>query len=197
MIAVDEHATVSRRLKAATSSTHDRLDARILRARPFDSLGNYAAFLAVQHGFHSVVAPLYLRPDLTALWPELPQFSRLAEVRADLADLGRAAPEVRGLPDLSAVLRPAALGWLYVSEGSNLGAAVLSKAVLRLGLDGQRGARHLQEAAGGRMLRWRAFTSVLDALPLGDADEAAMQQGARDAFGWVQGAVEADMPLPR
>ncbi|AMY68389.1 biliverdin-producing heme oxygenase [Frigidibacter mobilis] len=195
MSSVDDRAAVSRRLKAATSTTHDRLDARILRARPFDSLGNYATFLAVQYGFHSVVAPLYLRADLIALWPDLPRLARLEDVRADLADLGSALPVGRDRPDLSVVTRPAALGWLYVSEGSNLGAAVLSKAVLRLGLDGQRGARHLQEAAGGRMLRWRAFTSVLDALPLGDADEAAMQQGARDAFGWMQAAVEADMPL--
>ena len=83
---------------------------------------------------------------------------------------------------------PEALGWLYVSEGSTLGAAFLFKeAKERLGLSETFGARNLAAYPRGRALAWRAFVESLDAPALGDAaiqDQViAGANAAYDRFG--------------
>src|SRR5690606_18526810 len=84
---------------------------------------------------------------------------------------------------------PTALGWLYVAEGSNLGAAFLIKEAAKLGLSQDFGARHLAGAPEGRGLHWRTFTAALDAVPLSDEDEARVIAGAEAAFRRVHGLV--------
>jgi heme oxygenase len=75
-----------------------------------------------------------------------------------------------------------ALGWLFVSEGSKLGAAFLIKRAVGLGLSETFGARHLGEPAGGRAEGWKSFTRTLDALEFSPEEEAAVEKGAIDAF---------------
>jgi len=75
-----------------------------------------------------------------------------------------------------------ALGWLFVSEGSKLGAAFLIKRAVGLGLSETFGARHLGEPTGGRAEGWKKFTRTLDALELSAEEEAAAEKGAVDAF---------------
>ena len=76
----------------------------------------------------------------------------------------------------------AALGWLFVSEGSKLGAAFLIKRVAALGLTEEVGARHLGEPAGGRAEGWKSFTRTLDGLELSAEQEADVDKGALAAF---------------
>ncbi|MBB4842949.1 heme oxygenase [Paucibacter oligotrophus] len=175
----------SQALKAASHSTHERLDHRIMRAQPFAELANYGRFLQMQWRFHTDIAALFERADLALLLPDLWERQRLREIERDLADLNLAPPAPGAQPpalQAQQATLPEALGWFYVAEGSNLGAALLFKAAANLGLDERRGARHLAGHPEGRLRHWRGFTDMLDAQPLTAADQDSMAAGARAAF---------------
>ena len=174
-------------LRAATHSTHERIDTAIMAARPFDNVDNYGLFLRVQYGFHRDVSPLYSDAKLAALIPDLASRLRVPQVAEDAADLGVKLPEDFALPPATGAMDlPEALGWLYVVEGSNLGAAFLFKAALKMGLSKDHGARHLAEAPEGRAAQWRGFKSALDAVVLTEAEEARCINGAEAAFARVR-----------
>lgn len=176
-----------RRLKAATSDVHERLDQRIMAARPFDDRERYGRFLTVQLRFHRDIDGLYQDPGLAIVLPELAGRRRLPLIEQDLADLGLDATDAgaSSYPDPIA-----GLGWLYVAEGSNLGAAFLFKAALGLGLSDTFGARHLAPSPVGRGAHWRAFTAAVDSITLSEAEEARAAAGAQAAFRAVHGYVE-------
>ncbi|WP_018185446.1 biliverdin-producing heme oxygenase [Kaistia granuli] len=183
-------ASRAKTLKAETRETHERLDGSIMAGRPFESQERYALFLAVQHGFHRDIEALYANPALDALLPDLAGRRRFGDIERDFADLGIVAPERTEAPAFGETADiPTALGWLYVAEGSNLGAAFLIKAATKIGLSEEFGARHLAGAPEGRGLHWKTFTEALDALDLDEAEEARMIAGAKAAFGRVQGLV--------
>ena len=152
----------ARRLKARTRQTHDRLDNRILEAAAFDTVEGYAQFAAIQHRFHRDIDALYDDAQLRALLPGLDTRRRLALIRADLSDIGHPAVEPGEPPVFSGgtIDVPTALGWLYVAEGSNLGAALLRKEVAKLGLSDSFGAQHLAPAPEGPAPHWRACKSI-------------------------------------
>lgn len=182
----------SARLKADTSATHDVLDKRIMASAPFDNQQNYARFLQAQYAFLRDVDALYEHAGLAALLPDLEQRRRYASIAADLRDLDAALPADPPTPPFDAQLDLAtALGWLYVSEGSKLGAAVLYKLAGKIGLDEHFGARHLAGHPDGRARHWRDFTAVLDSAPLDIEGEARLIEGARAAFMRMHGHVEA------
>lgn len=182
----------AKNLKAVTHETHERLDKAIMAGEPFASRERYALFLKVQHAFHREIDGLYFDPALDALLPDLAGRRRFDLIGQDLADLEAAPPPAaeprvfeKGVPaDI-----PTALGWLYVAEGSNLGAAFLLKAAAGLGLSETFGARHLAAAPEGRGLHWRTFTAALDALDLSEAEEARVTAGAHAAFARVHDLV--------
>lgn len=182
----------TRRLKAATHTTHDRLDASIMDRSPFASRERYALFVQVQHGFHREIDALYDDATLDALLPDLKGRRRFGLIGQDLADLEVETPVYGSDPAFgpgALVDLPTALGWLYVAEGSNLGAAFLLKAALKLELSEEFGARHLAGAPEGRGLHWRTFTAALDAVPLSQEDEGRVVAGAQAAFTRVHGLV--------
>ncbi|MBR1123494.1 biliverdin-producing heme oxygenase [Bradyrhizobium lablabi] len=182
----------AKRLKDATHETHDRLDKSIMAQRPFESQARYGLFLKVQHEFHREIAGLYASPLLDRLLPDLAKRGRFGLIEQDLADLGIAAPSSKHTPTFanSAALDvPTAFGWLYVSEGSNLGAAFLLKAAQQLGLSEAFGARHLAAAPEGRGLHWKTFTAALDAVVLTGPEEERVTVGARTAFARVESLV--------
>lgn len=178
----------ARRLKARTRETHDRLDNRIMDAASFHSVAGYARFAAIQYCFHRDIDALYDDQRLRALLPDLDTRRRLALIRADLVDIGHDAVEPGELPLFSggAVDLPTALGWLYVAEGSNLGAALLRKETAKLGLSDAFGARHLAPAPEGPAMHWRAFTAALDVVVLTPEEEDRVAAGAEAAFRRVQ-----------
>jgi len=183
-------------LKAGTTTAHDRLDQRIMAAAPFADRARYSRFLAVQHAFHRDIDALYDSQDLAGLLPDLPGRRRLPLIVEDLRDLGIEASAGEGIPHFSGAFdMPEALGWLYVAEGSNLGAAFLLKEAAKLGLDENFGARHLAPAPEGRGLSWRTFTAALDAAPLSASDEQKTIVAATAAFTRVQALVESFMPM--
>lgn len=183
----------AKRLKAFTSNVHEGVDRSIMSAASFASIDRYKHFLAIQYLFHRDVAVLYAEPHLQAAFPDLAARCRLPLVVADMEDLAIVVPEtgppafIAGTPlDLGT-----ALGWLYVAEGSNMGAALLRKEAAKLGLSDDFGARHLAPAPEGPAPHWRAFTASLDAVALTDEEEERADKGALEAFARVQAHVDA------
>lgn len=192
-----EAPTRAKRLKEATSAAHGALDGRIMAAAPFASRERYGLFLKVQHQFHRDIDNLYASATLDQLLPDLEGRRRLPQIKNDLADLGQQPPAATTAPAFGGDIdMPTALGWLYVAEGSNLGAAFLLKEAAKLDLNEGFGARHLGAAPEGRGLHWRTFTSALDTVELSAADEERVIDGAKAAFARVQGLVEELMPVP-
>lgn len=178
----------AKRLKQLTNEVHEVLDRSIMAAASFETLPGYVRFVEVQYRFHYDIAALYADPVLSALLPGLVERGRIALVEADFADLGHPLPQTA--PPVFApgtiIDMPTALGWLYVAEGSNMGAALLRKAAAKLGLSDTHGARHLAPAPEGPAAHWRAFTAALDGVMLSDAEEERAVAGAKAAFARVQ-----------
>jgi heme oxygenase len=195
-IAVDAGGR-SKGLRAATSTAHSRLDKRIMAADPFGSRQRYGQFVVVQHAFHRDIDALYDNTELDRLLPDLAGRRRLPHITQDLSDLGLTALQFDTPPAFDNGVTtdmPTALGWLYVAEGSNLGAAFLLKEALKLDLSETFGARHLAGAPEGRGLHWRTFTAALDAVTLSPAEEDRVVAGAVTAFTRVQTLVETLLP---
>jgi len=176
-----QSALRSQRLNQITHEPHSRLDALVKAHAPFETPAGYARFVVAQYLFQSELVALYNDAQLGALIPDLPARCRADAARADLADLDTEVPP----PVAGAVKNPTqaeALGWLFVSEGSKLGAAFLIKRAVGLGLSETFGARHLAEPAGGRAEGWKTFTRTLDNLAFTEQQESEADKGALEAF---------------
>ena len=171
----------SQRLNQITHEPHSKLDALVKAHSPFETQANFARFVVAQYLFQSELVSLYNDAELTAIVPDLPARCRAEAAKADLADLDTEVPA----PVAGALHNPSrarALGWIFVSEGSKLGAAFLIKRAVSLGLSDTFGARHLGEPAGGRAEGWKRFIKTLDGLQFSAEEEAEVEQGAIDAF---------------
>jgi len=171
----------SQRLNQITHEPHAKLDALVKAHAPFETQANFARFVVAQYLFQSELVSQYNDPELIAIVPDLAERCRAEAAKADLADLDTQVPA----PVAGAVQQPSnaeALGWLFVSEGSKLGAAFLIKRAVGLGLSETFGARHLGEPAGGRAEGWKNFVRTLDGLAFSAEEEAAVDKGAIDAF---------------
>lgn len=171
----------SQRLNQITNEPHSKLDALVKAHAPFETPANFARFVVAQYLFQSELVSLYNDAELTAIVPDLPARCRADAARADLADLDTDVPA----PVAGALKNPTkaqALGWIFVSEGSKLGAAFLIKRAVGLGLSETFGARHLGEPAGGRADGWKSFVKTLDGLEFSTQEEAEVEKGAIDAF---------------
>jgi heme oxygenase len=172
-------------LRAATEAVHLRLHAipafEALAAGRLSRAG-YAAVLRHMLGFHAALeARLAAAPSLLPYGIDVAARARSHLLRADLVVLG-ASPEAPLAPMPAFASAAAALGALYVAEGSTLGGRQLARAldaILPPGLDGRRfllghGERH------GEM--WRACCAAIEACGAKPGQRAVMVQGARDTF---------------
>lgn len=175
------HHLRSQRLNQITHEPHTKLDTLVKAHAPFETQGNFARFVVAQYLFQSELVDLYNDAELNKIVPDLAARCRAEAAKADLADLDTEVPA----PVDGAVSNPSqaeALGWIFVSEGSKLGAAFLIKRAVGLGLSETFGARHLGEPAGGRAEGWKSFVKTLDGLTFSAEEEAAAEKGALDAF---------------
>lgn len=175
------HALRSQRLNQITQVPHEKLDRAVKANAPFETLASYTRFVVAQYLFQNELKALYTDPALIALFPDLAQRCRAEQALADLADLNTDVPPAAP----GALQNPSkaqAMGWLFVSEGSKLGAAFLIKRAVALNLSERFGARHLGEPVGGRAEGWKAFTRTLDSLELSVEEEADAELGALQAF---------------
>lgn len=176
------HPLRSQRLNAITHEPHSRLDAQVKSHEPFASVERFAHFVAAQYLFQRDLQNLYRDSRLVALIPDLPQRCRVQQTVLDLADLRRPLPEGDDSIRTRQMDLGEALAWLFVSEGSKLGAAFLLKRMPALGLSESFGARHLGEPEGGRAQGWKAFTAVLDSVELDAEQERLAEAAAIAAF---------------
>jgi heme oxygenase len=173
---------LSLRLKTETSSLHDTMHALMEQVQPFASRENYARFVAAQYVFQRDIDHLFADTQLQQAVADLDSRGRMQASRDDLGDLGAAVP-FGGEPATAQVQMPAALGWLYVSEGSTLGAAFLFKqAQEALGLTADFGARNLAAYPAGRAAAWRQFVASLDSDGIAPEQHQAVLDGARAAY---------------
>ncbi|MGU1385508.1 biliverdin-producing heme oxygenase PigA [Pseudomonas aeruginosa] len=172
----------SQRLNLLTNEPHQRLESLVKSKEPFASRDNFARFVAAQYLFQHDLEPLYRNEALARLFPGLASRARDDAARADLADLGHPVPEGDQSVREADLSLAEALGWLFVSEGSKLGAAFLFKKAAALELDESFGARHLAEPEGGRAQGWKSFVAILDSIELNEEEERLAAKGASDAF---------------
>lgn len=177
-----DHALRSQRLNQVTHEPHSRLDSLVKNHEPFASPERFAHFVAAQYLFQRDLEKLYNDPELIKLIPDLPQRCRVEQAKLDLADLNRALPEGDESIRNKSMGTGEALAWLFVSEGSKLGAAFLLKRMPALGLSETFGARHLGEPEGGRAQGWKSFNTVLDSIELDAEQERLAEAAAIAAF---------------
>ncbi|MFC4237791.1 biliverdin-producing heme oxygenase [Thalassospira xianhensis] len=181
-------------LKQATTGDHQHIDDMVMEMAPFESRDNYARFVGMQYVFHRAVKPLYDASDLNDLIPGLSVRSRFDHVCADLADLQCSLPEnTKPFPVPKTGM--GRLGWLYVCEGSSLGAAFLLKAAGNIGLNAEFGARHLAGHEDGRGKHWREFVDQVNGLALSTKQEQEVIAGAIAAFDFFRTLLIEDRKL--
>lgn len=178
------------KLRASTSAVHDQLDKKIMDRSPFASKEHYGLFLRYQYHLMSYVASLYQGDQLASMINNLKSRDRTEHLLADFKDLDMIQPnQAMSNAQFSASLHES-LGWLYVVEGSKLGAAVLAKEAEKLGLNSEFGARFLAGSGAGRGSHWRQFMQDIEALPLDEQQEQEMLNGAQAAFKFANQLVE-------
>jgi heme oxygenase len=187
-------------LRAATHDVHERLHhipAFAALAEGRLTRGEYAALLRRKLGFHlALERRLAEGPSVEPFGVDLAARCRSHLLRADLAWLDE--PDATTLPSLPPFgSAAAALGGLYVVEGSTLGGKHLARAldaILPPGEDGRRfllghGARH------GEM--WRACCDAIERCASSPAAREAMLRGALDTFAAFEAwFTEAALLLP-
>lgn len=173
---------LSRRLKEATTTTHETLDQSIMSRNMFATTQGYRDFVLLQYRFHQHLDPLYRHHVLADIIPDLATRNRFSMIHDDLKDLGEPLPAYETpLPTQDA---STAAGWLYVGEGSKLGAGFLIKLAQKIGFTSSFGARHLAPDPEGRGTSWKMFREAIDQTVKLDAELCI--QGAQDAFAHVR-----------
>lgn len=176
------------RLYAATAEAHAQLETQTAQRDFWADVSGYKRYLvAFAQARHQAERDVWrVAPDLAAAFLDE---TVLTALEGDLLDFGFDPTVVRqprredGEPWAAAEVAPAgaALGALYVLEGSNLGATVVRRRVAALGLTDRYGARHLA-AQAARVRRWPLFVAHLNAAALSDAEDAAATDMALRVF---------------
>ncbi|MGD7069849.1 biliverdin-producing heme oxygenase [Acetobacter sp. AAB5] len=177
MTKMSDPLSLSLRLKDATHTLHADLDKNIMAHGLFSSADKYKSFVQLQYLFHRDINDLYNHDQLLEIIPDLATRNRFAQVCQDMQDLNLPFPEAGSsicIQDAST-----AIGWLYVAEGSKLGANFLTKLVEKLGFTENFGGRHLAADPGGRGPSWNAFKSAID---LAGFDPVLATAGAKSGF---------------
>ncbi|HYF55970.1 MAG TPA: biliverdin-producing heme oxygenase [Salinarimonas sp.] len=172
------------RLKAETSIAHDRIEDEVGLAGRLASKDAYRGLVERFYGFHRV-----WEPEAAAALADEAFFGprrKTAFLERDLLSLGLTHRAIAALPRCRSSLVPpsraAALGALYVLEGSTLGGALIAREVERsLGLTAGTGCAYFRAYGRETAAMWRALGAHLEAnVPPGRDDEVVA--GARAAF---------------
>ncbi len=172
-------------LRVATHDVHERLHhipsfAALAEGRL--TRGQYAALLRRKLGFHVALEQrLSDGPSVEPFGVDLDARRRSHLLRADLAWLGE--PDATPLPLLPPFdSAAAALGALYVVEGSTLGGRHLARALDAILPPGEEGRRFLLGHGARHGEMWRACCDAIERCGASPAARAAMLRGALDTF---------------
>lgn len=177
---------LSFQVREATHQIHDDLNRIVMSRGMFTDAAGYRDFVLMQYLFHRDMDPLYSRDDLARIVPDLAARNRFRQVSADMEDLGIGFPAPRMSVDITD--SSTALGWLYVAEGSKLGANILIRLVDKMGYGASFGARHLAPDPMGRGISWTAFRDAIDNARL---DAERFIHGARESYARMKSFVPA------
>ncbi|MER2264981.1 biliverdin-producing heme oxygenase [Methylobacterium oxalidis] len=162
------------RLRAETAAAHEALERDLDWEARVATLSGYRDLLARLRGFHAAYEPAIA----AALGDEpfLAERRRLPALDADLGALGLDAAALGLLPAAAAPRLDgpaAALGALYVLEGSTLGGQVIGRRIETLHGAEAEGACAYYRGRGERTgALWAAFRARLEAAPGGQEAEA-------------------------
>lgn len=171
-----------KRLKAETRPAHDRIERDVGLADIIGSRSLYRTFLARFYGFHAAweaeAEAIIADPSLFDRRRKLPLLVK------DLRALGASQEEIESLPLCRALppmpTRAAALGAMYVVEGSTLGGAFIAHHAERaLGLRADTGCAYFHSYGRdvGRM--WKEFGAKLLEISAPDTDELIVASANR------------------
>lgn len=189
------------RLREATADAHQTLEQTLGLLDHPPTVTRFVALLMRLHGFHRIWEPA-IRRALPADAGFLAQRRRLPLIEVDLRELDIDDLDIEALPVLHAAVGlcrtpEAALGSLYVVEGSTLGGRVIERRL--------RDTAAWYPAAGllsfhpygdETGLRWQETLDRLEQVP--EAAHAAVVEGALDTFAllmqWLAPALTAAHP---
>lgn len=179
----NQHSSLAYRLKTETASEHERMHQLMNRADVFSSSEKYAQFTLSQYYFQKEIEHLFELDGVADLIPDLDIRGRSAQALLDLNDLNIQPVGTTQKSCHASVAE--ALGWIYVSEGSTLGAAFLFKQAQKsLGYSAEFAARNLAAYPEGRAVVWKRFVQALDQAEFTLAEKDQVIQGALDAFAY-------------
>jgi heme oxygenase len=168
------------RLRRETGPAHARLEAALDLLRPPLRASRFAELLDRFHSFHRAWEPAIadrLEPAILA------GRGKLALLEADLRQLGRAPSDVACPAATLARTRPAALGSLYVLEGSTLGGQVIGRPLR--GTDwAADGLRYFEPYGAGTKTMWSTFKEFVE-LNSHDAADSEIVAGAVATFDFL------------
>jgi heme oxygenase len=187
-------------LKEQTAPVHEAVEARLDLLDPELTTQKLTNVVERLYGFWAGTEPAIdnwatNEPEAaTALqWARRRRVTHFAD---DLAALGVDVTAVATAPVVfQKVTRPDVLGWLYVTEGSTLGGAVITRHLDRLAIDtrplgAQPRLRSFSPYDEGPGPMWRAYQSELDrytaeAKPPGDVVDAAVAT-FQSLYDWIE-----------
>ncbi len=165
------------RLRADTAALHRLIDRQIMPA--VMTRNAYARYLRVNYPVASI-EPALAAAGVRGVLPDWHARQRLFALTDDLTALGIPRPHTSSIAIRN---DPGTLfGWVYVIEGSRLGARLILRAVEAAGDPEMRDATRFLRHGEGLGL-WTSFTAALSRI---DADEVAITNAcaaAREAFG--------------
>jgi heme oxygenase (biliverdin-IX-beta and delta-forming) len=189
--AASEDAGLPARLRRETASLHARVEAATGLPGSIHDLPGYVDLLRRLHRFHAAVEARLADPcwaeDWAALGIELADHRRAHLLVQDLEEM-----QVRSQPDATTPAPepgpplediadfPAALGCLYVTEGSSLGGRVIGPAIRSV--IGPVPTGFFQSDGRHHPSPWRTLTAALRRFGDGGGDASAVADGARAAF---------------
>lgn len=152
--------TLLERLKAETRAEHDRIEIAVDFERRTATLADYRDLLARYYGFHSVWEEKAEAALVDSAFFQPRRKTGLLE--RDLAALGLRADEIVKLPRCHPLMplrdQAAALGSMYVIEGSTLGGAIIARGVERnLGLCPETGCAYFRSYGRDTAKMWKSF----------------------------------------
>lgn len=172
-------------LKQATLPYHKSLESKLGLLKPGFTPMDYLNLLKAFFGFYLPMEATFRQfPELFLWLPDLRLRSKLPLLEADLRALGMNRAEIDLIPRC-ARLPPcansdAALGCLYVLEGSTLGGQFIGKHLKRaFGLDEGNGAAFFNGYGDNTQKMWERFKNKLSAAP---ADEKTAIVSACETF---------------
>jgi heme oxygenase len=205
-------SSLSDQLRGSTRAAHDRLERLPFAAAladgslPVESYVGYLRAMAIVHAVIEHELPIETDPRIDAVWND--EMRRLPPLQLDLAhfarqDIGDILPAQQAAEVIAnRLLRRSVeapltmLGYLYVLEGSILGASVLGPQAKRaFGLDQTQGCAYLSHDARSSARRWQGFRQRLDTLDLSADECAGVETAVLEAYAGIEAVLQALYPF--